>query len=80
MMRAIAADAGVHEDFDPVESRLRCFAHILHLAAQAGMDALKMPDVDEDIEVEDGDGNVLKKVSEFLVARVFVSQPSCVLA
>ncbi|KAJ3307512.1 hypothetical protein HDU93_006054 [Gonapodya sp. JEL0774] len=62
LMRAIATVAGVHEDFDPVESRLRCFAHILHLAARAGMDALRLPDVDEDMEVEDGDGNVLKKV------------------
>jgi hypothetical protein len=48
LMRTLAKDDGVNEDFDAIHSHVRCFAHVLHLAVKAGMKELRLPDVDPD--------------------------------
>ena len=64
MMRALKDEDDIPEDFDPEDSRVRCLAHILHLAARAGLEQLRLPDVNKDVE-DVVDGNTLNKVSEF---------------
>jgi hypothetical protein len=65
MMQAITSEEGIPEDFHPVDSHVRCLAHIINLAVKAGMKEFKMPDVDPDAMAgaEIADRWPLKKVS-----------------
>ncbi|KXS13942.1 hypothetical protein M427DRAFT_33385 [Gonapodya prolifera JEL478] len=47
-------------DFSKVNTRVHCFAHILHLAVQAGLEKLQLPNVSDKDVVGGSDGPVKK--------------------
>ena len=65
LLHAMAAVEGMGAEFDEIHSRVRCFAHVLHRAVKAGMEVLRLPEVNEEAmaTATSADRSPVKKVS-----------------